>query len=181
MASQQSQVLSQIREYQVTKTVGLISDTHIPVRAKNIPKRVFEIFDKAEFIVHAGDLVQLSVIDDLEQLAPVLAVYGNMDGPEIRGKLPKINSVKVFDWKIGVIHDPGTLFGMGKMREIAKQNGFNALVYGHTHNSSIKWEGKTLFVNPGSPTNPIPPFVAKPTVALLRITQEKINPNIIPL
>ena len=181
MVSRQSQVLSKLHEYSLAKTVGLISDTHIPVRARNIPKKVFEIFDRAEFIVHAGDLVQLSVIDDLEQLAPVLAVYGNMDGPEIRGKLPKMNSVKVFDWKIGVIHDPGTLFGMGKMREIAKQNGFNALVYGHTHNSGIKWEGKTLFVNPGSPTNPIPPFIAKPTVALLRITQEKINPNIIPL
>jgi len=165
----------------VTKTVGLISDTHIPVRARAIPQRVFEIFDKAEFIVHAGDLVQLTVIDDLEQLAPVLAVYGNMDGPEIRGKLPKMNSVKVFDWKIGVMHDPGTLFGMGKMREIAKQNGFNVLIYGHTHNSSMKWEGKTLFINPGSPTNPIPPFIAKPTVALLRITKDKINPDIIPL
>jgi len=165
----------------VTKTVGLISDTHIPVRARTIPKRVLEIFDKAEFIVHAGDLVQLTVIDDLEQLAPVLAVYGNMDGPGIRGKLPKMNSVKVFDWKIGVMHDPGTLFGMGKMREIAKQNGFNVLVYGHTHNSSIKWEGKTLFINPGSPTNPIPSFLAKPTVALLRITKEKISPDIIQL
>jgi len=115
----------------------------------------------------------------LEQLAPVLAVYGNMDGPEIRGKLPKINSVKVFDWKIGVIHDPRALFGMGRMREIAKQNGFNVLVYGHTHNPRIKWEGKTLFVNPGSPTYPLPPFITKPSIALLRITKEKITPEII--
>jgi len=179
MLSQQPQVPSQLREYCPTKTVGLISDTHIPARAKNTPKKVFEVFEKVDFIVHAGDLVQLSVIDELEQLAPVLAVYGNMDGPEIRGKLPKLNSVKVFDWKIGVIHDPKALFGMGKMREIAKQNDFNVLVYGHTHNSSIKWEGKTLFINPGSPTNPIPPFIAKPTVALLRMTKEKITPEII--
>ena len=51
--------------------------------------------------MHAGDLVEMSVIDELEQLAPVLAVYGNMDGPEIRGKLSKLNSVKAFNWKIG--------------------------------------------------------------------------------
>ncbi|MEM2972064.1 MAG: metallophosphoesterase [Candidatus Bathyarchaeia archaeon] len=179
MSSQQSQALSQQREYGFTKTVGLISDTHIPLRARKLPTKVFEVFEKVDFIVHAGDLVEMSVIDELEQLAPVLAVYGNMDGPEIRGKLPKINSFKVFDWKIGVTHDAGALFGMGKMREIAKQNGFNVLVHGHTHNSSVKWEGEILFVNPGSPTNPVPPFITKPTVALLRITKEKITPEII--
>jgi putative phosphoesterase len=102
-----------------------------------------------------------------------------MDGPEIRGKLPKMNSVKALDWKIGVMHDPGTFFGMGRMREIVKQNGFNALVYGHTHNSSVKWEGDTLFINPGSPTNPLPPLISKPSVALLRITKEKMIPEII--
>jgi len=179
MVSQESQVLLRLRESGITKTVGLIADTHIPVRAREIPRKVFEVFDKVDFVIHAGDLVDLSVIDDLEQLAPVLAVYGNMDGPEIRGKLPKINSVKVFDWKIGVIHDPRALFGMGKMREIVKQNGFNVLVYGHTHSPRIKWEGKTLFINPGSPTNPLPPFITKPSIALLRITKEKITPEII--
>jgi hypothetical protein len=93
--------------------------------------------------------------------------------------LPRLNSVKIFDWKIGVMHDPGALFGMGKMREIVEQNGFDVLVYGHTHNSSIKWEGEILFINPGSPTNPIPPFIIKPSVALLRVTKEKITPEII--
>jgi len=179
MISTESQALLRSRESVLAKTAGLISDTHIPSRAREIPQKVFEIFERVDFIVHAGDLVNLSVIDKLEQLAPVLAVYGNMDGPEIRGKLPKLNSVKVFDWKIGVIHDPGTLFGMGKMRKIVKQNGFNALVYGHTHNSSVKWEGNTLFINPGSPTNPLPPFISKPSVALLRITKEKIIPEIV--
>ena len=179
MVSQGSQVLLRLRESGLMKTVGLIADTHIPVRAREIPRRVFEVFEKVDFIIHAGDLVDLSVIDELEQLAPVLAVYGNLDGTEIRGKLPKTNSVKVSDWKIGVMHDLGALFGMGKMRKIAKQNSFNVLVYGHTHNPSIKWEGKTLFINPGSPTNPLPPFVTKPTVALLRITKEKIMPEII--
>jgi len=179
MATQQPQILSKLGEYSPTKSVGLISDTHIPVRARDIPKKVFEVFDKVDFIVHAGDLVEMSVIDELEQVAPVLAVCGNMDGPEIRGKLPKMNSVKAFDWKIGVIHDPGALFGMRKMREIAKKNGFDVLVYGHTHNSSIKWEGNTLFINPGSPTSPLPPFITKPTVALLRITKEQITPAII--
>jgi putative phosphoesterase len=179
MASEQTQTVPKLPEIGSGKIVGLISDTHIPVRARTIPKEVFKIFENAEFIVHAGDLVELSVIDELEQIAPVLAVYGNMDGPEIREKMPKVNSFKFFDWKIGATHDPGALFGIKKMCEIARQNGFDVLVYGHTHNSSVKWEGNTLFINPGSPTNPIPPFIIKPSVGLLKITKEEIVPQII--
>ena len=179
MISQESQVYLKKPEVTTTKTIGLISDTHIPVRARAIPKKVCQIFEKADFILHAGDLVQLSVIDELEQFAPVLAVCGNMDGPEVRGKLPKINSLRILDWKIGLTHDPGALFGMGKMREITNQNNFDVLVYGHTHSASARWEGNTLYINPGSPTNPAPPFMAKPSIALLHVTKEKVTPEII--
>jgi len=179
MTSEQAQISHEMPSFKAAKTVGLISDTHIPVRARCIPKMVFKIFENVDFIVHAGDLVELAVIDELEQLAPVLAVHGNMDGPEVSGALPKLNSLKISDWKIGVMHDPSTLFGMGKMREIAKRNGFNVFVYGHTHNSNIKWEGKILYINPGSPTNPLPSFVSKPSVALLKVTKEVITPEII--
>ncbi len=178
-ASIQSQTLPKITEQVPTKIVGLISDTHVPVRAREVPKQVFAVFDKADYIIHAGDLVDMAVIDELEQLAPVLAVYGNMDGPEVQGKLSRTNSVKIFNWKIGVTHDPGALFGMKKMRETAAKNGFDVLVYGHTHSANIRRDEKTLFINPGSPTNPVPPFITKPTVALLKITQEKITPEIV--
>ena len=161
------------------KTVGVISDKHVPDRARRIPERVFKVFQNVDFIVHAGDLVQLSVIEELERLAPVLVVYGNMDGPEVRGKLPKLDSFKVFDWRIGVTQNPGAHLGLGKMREIASTNGFNVLIYGHTHSSSIKWERDVLFINPGSPTNPSPPFLAKPSVALLRVTKESTIPKIV--
>lgn len=179
MTSEQAQVLKPSHDLVLTKTVGLISDTHIPTRAKEIPKEVFAVFEHVDFIIHAGDLVELSVIDDLEQLAPVLAVYGNMDSPDIRGKLQKMSMMKLFDWKIGVTHNPGALFGQRKMREIARENGLDVLVYGHTHSASIKRETKTLFINPGSPTNPVPPFINKPTVGLLKIAKEKIEPEIV--
>ena len=179
MSIEQTQITHEMTFIKAAKTIGLISDTHIPVRARFIPKTVFKVFENVDFIIHAGDLVKLAVIDELEQLAPVLAVHGNMDGPEVSGALPKLNSLKIFDWKIGVMHDPNTVFGMGKMRDIARKNGFNVFVYGHTHNSSIKWEGKTLYVNPGSPTNPASAFMNKPSVALLKITKEAITPEII--
>lgn len=179
MVSEQFQVFPQRQKYPHSKTIGLISDTHIPVKAEKIPRKVHEVFDKVDFIVHAGDLVQLQVIDELEQIAPVLAVYGNMDEPKVRNTLAKLSSAKIFNWKIGVVHNPGTPFRAGKMCDIASQNSFNVLVYGHTHNASIKWIENNLFINPGSPTNPIPTFITKPTVALLRITPETITPEII--
>jgi len=178
MVSQQDQILPRLEETS-GKIVGLISDTHVPVRAKAIPREVFKVFENVDYIVHAGDLVQLSVIDELEQIAPVLVVFGNMDGPEIRGRLSKMNSFRVFDWKIGVTHNPGTLFGTRKIREIARTNGFNVLVYGHTHSPNIKWEGNVLLVNPGSPTNPSPSFIGKPSVGLLKVTKDRIVPQII--
>jgi len=178
MVSQQDQMLPRLQESS-GKVVGLISDTHVPVRAKEIPKGVFKVFENVDYIVHAGDLVSLSVVDELEQLAPVLVVYGNMDGPEVRGKLQKMSSFKIFEWKIGVTHYPGARFGGGRLREIAKTNAFDVLVYGHTHSSNMKWEGDILFINPGSPTNPNPPFIVKPSVGLLRVTKERIVPEIV--
>ena len=161
------------------KLVGLISDTHIPSRAKTIPNEVFEVFNEVNLILHAGDLTQLSVIDELQQLAPVVAVYGNMDRGEVRERLPKMNSVKVYNWKIGVIHDLGIFSGTRRMRTIAKRNNFDILVFGHAHRPSLRQAEKILFINPGSPTDPLPPFITKPAVALLKITKEKIEPEII--
>ena len=161
------------------KFVGLISDTHIPSRAKAIPNEVFEVFNEVNLILHAGDLTQLSVIDELQQLAPVVAVSGNMDRGEVRKRLPKMNSVKVYNWKIGVIHDPGIFSGTRRMKNIAKRNNLDILVFGHTHRPSLRQVEEALFINPGSPTDPLPPFITKPAVALLKITKEKTEPEII--
>jgi putative phosphoesterase len=145
-----------------------------------IPERVFEAFKDVDYIIHAGDLVELSVIDELEQAAPVLAVHGNMDSQEVCNVLPVLNSLRIFDWKIGVMHDPDVLNRSDKMIEIAKDNAFNVLVFGHTHAPRIKWEGEMLFINPGSPTDPAS-FLNKPSVGLLRVTPKTITPQIINL
>lgn len=161
------------------KIVGVISDTHIPTRAKAIPTRVFEFFRGVDLIVHAGDLVQLKVLEELGRVAPVIAVCGNMDQGEVVERLPRINSVEIYDRKIGVIHDPGVLLGMDRVVRLARRHDFDVLIFGHTHSPLLKEISQILFLNPGSPTNPLPPFLTKPSVGLLKIDKEAIDPQII--
>src|SRR4030067_1650179 len=156
--------------FKVSKTVGLISDTHVPKRARCIPKRVFEIFENVDYIIHAGDLVELAVVDELEQIAPVLAVHGNMDCLEVMDALPRFNSLKIFDWKISVVHDQNSLNGTNKIEEIGEQN-FDVFVHGHTHSADVRWDNKILYINPGSTTDP-PSVRVNPSVGLLKITKE---------
>ena len=165
---------------EAVKIIGLISDTHIPKRAMCVPKRVFEIFENVDYIIHAGDLVELSVVDELEQLAPVLAVHGNMDTTEVSDAFPDLNSLKVFDWKIGVMHNPEASTVSKDIAEIAMKNGFKVLVSGHTHCPRIKWDGEILSINPGSPTDPAS-FLNRTSVGLLKITKKAITPQIINL
>lgn len=166
-------------ELKDAKVIGLISDTHIPARSKQIPKRVLEIFKDVDLILHAGDLVVMEVIRELEAIAPVIAVYGNMDPVSVRSNLLEIDSVKCLNWNIGLIHNPGTLIGLHEAERIARENGFNVLIFGHTHRPCIEWRGEVLFMNPGSPTIPLPPIVVKPTIGKLILTRDKIEPSII--
>jgi len=160
------------------KIVGLISDTHIPTKAKAIPEKALDAFKNASLIIHAGDLIKLSVLDNLEKLAPVMAVYGNMDRHDVKERLPNTDSVRIYHWKIGVIHDAGTLWVTRRMKGVTKESNLDVLVFGHTHRPTVKQENDVLFINPGSPTNPLPPFLVKPTIALLRITRQRIEPEI---
>ena len=84
----------------------------------------------------------------------------------------------MFDWKIGVMHDPDIAFGLNKIREILKEHNFDVFVYGHTHEANIQWEGKSLLINPGSPTVSKTSF-DKPTVGMLKITKDAIEPEIV--
>lgn len=67
--------------------IGVISDTHVPVRARALPGAVFDIFAGVDLILHAGDLITLDVLAELQTIAPVLAVHGNVDRPEVIERL----------------------------------------------------------------------------------------------
>jgi putative phosphoesterase len=161
------------------KIVGLISDTHLPSRAHKIPDKVFEVFKNADLIIHAGDLTSTEVIEELEKIAPVVAVHGNMDPYDVKTKLPEKNFVEIYHWKIGIIHESSALIGMGEMKTIAEKNDLDVLVFGHLHRPIMKWEDDVLFINLGSPVDPLTPVFVKLTVGLLIITEDGIRPVIV--
>jgi uncharacterized protein len=107
----------------------------------------------ADLIVHAGDVVALSVLEELRELAPVEAVYGNMDEPALRESLPEERVVEVAGARIGVVHIPGPAAGR-EARLVARFPGCDAIVYGHTHIPQVARVGADgiWILNPGSPT-----------------------------
>lgn len=72
--------------------IGVLADTHIPKKAKELPEIIIEAFRDADHIIHAGDILNLNVIGQLEQLAPVTAAAGNIDPPELRELLGEKNN-----------------------------------------------------------------------------------------
>ena len=81
--------------------IGIISDTHIPKAAGEIPQKVYDEFKNCGLILHAGDHVSPAVMEDLRKLAPVKAVHGNMDPQSIQQSLPDKEIVKVNGKKSG--------------------------------------------------------------------------------
>lgn len=107
--------------------------------------------ESAELILHAGDFVAASVLDDLRELAPVEAVAGNMDEPELLAELPERRVVEVGGARIGMVHVPGPAVGRSG-RLAAAFPGCDAVVYAHTHIPEVSRVGDLWILNPGSPT-----------------------------
>lgn len=156
--------------------IGLISDTHIPDRAKEIPKKVFDSFDNVDLIIHAGDLTSPKVIEELEQIAPVMAVQGNMD--RVNGiDLPKAKIIEVEGLKIGVVH--GEVYPRADSDQLiylAQELRADILVSGHSHQPKIEQKSGVLLLNPGSP---IVPRLADRTVMLLEINNKEVDVEIV--
>ncbi len=149
--------------------VGIISDTHVPGAAPSLPPAVFEIFRGVDLILHAGDIVELSVLDELRAIAPVEAVAGNMDGLEAHQKLPSKKVLSLGKFSIGLIHGK---YKIDIQKEMIRKefDKVDLVVYGHSHTPFWGKVGDTLFLNPGSPTdNKHAPFHS---VAILTVDED---------
>lgn len=156
--------------------IGLISDTHIPDRAKVLPEKVLDSFENVDLILHAGDLTSPRVIDELENIAPVMAIQGNMD--RVNGiDLPKAKVIEAEGLKIGLVH--GEVYPRADTQQLvylAKQLDADILVSGHSHQPKIEQKDGVLLLNPGSP---IVPRLADRTVMLLEINNKEVDVEIV--
>lgn len=156
--------------------IGLISDTHIPDRARELPKNVISSFENVDLILHAGDLTSTKVIDELEKIAPTIAIQGNMD--RAAGiMLPNAKVIEAEGLKIGIAH--GEVYPRADTQQLlylAKQLDADILVTGHSHQPKIEQIDGVLLLNPGSP---VVPRLADRTVMLLEINNKEVYVEVI--
>jgi putative phosphoesterase len=133
--------------------IAIISDTHMPRAGRRLPDACVRRLRAADLILHAGDLMRLSVLRDLQALGPpVIAVHGNVDDAEVRAALPAAELVRAGAVRIGMIHDAGPSTGrISRLRRRFPQA--DAVVFGHSHIPLHERaaDGFQIF-NPGSPT-----------------------------
>ncbi len=132
--------------------IALISDTHLPRGARRLPEACVERLRSADLIVHAGDIMRLPVLRELESFGPLVAVYGNVDDSEVRAALPAVASVETGGFTIAIVHDAGA--AKGRLARLRRRfPDADAVVFGHSHIPLHERapDGFQIF-NPGSPT-----------------------------
>ncbi|HET6709777.1 YfcE family phosphodiesterase [Amycolatopsis sp.] len=132
----------------------LIADTHLPARARELPAQVWAEVAAADVVVHAGDWVDVALLDELEERSErLIGVYGNNDGPALRARLPEVARAELGGVRVAVIHETGAKQGR-EQRCDARFPDTDVLVFGHSH---IPWDTVTpagmRLLNPGSPTD----------------------------
>ncbi len=132
----------------------IISDTHVPTRAKDLPAAVWGEVDRADVVIHAGDWMEVGLLDALEaRSAKLVACWGNNDGPDLRARLPERADVTLGGVRFTVTHETGASAGReARMSKLYPDT--DVLVFGHSH---IPWDTTTStglrLLNPGSPTD----------------------------
>lgn len=132
----------------------LMSDTHIPARAKTLPAQLWEAVDEADVVIHAGDWVTVDLLDELEARSrQLVGCWGNNDGTELRSRLPEVAKVSLDGLSVAVVHETGASKGREERCDRAYPD-VDVVVFGHSH---IPWDTTTphglRLLNPGSPTD----------------------------
>lgn len=155
---------------------AVLADTHIPRRAKALPEGLLPRLEKADLILHAGDLMDPRLLNELAAYAPVHAVRGNLD-PSDSG-LPETLEFEFGGVPVAMIHDSGPKRGRrNRMRRRFPEA--RVVVFGHSHIPCLEDEDGLLLLNPGSPTDKR----RQPdhTFAFLGVEGGRVRAEIVPL
>ena len=138
----------------MTARLLLLADTHVPTRARDLPPEVWRAVDEADLVLHAGDWVDVALLEGLQSRASrLVAVAGNNDHGVLRERLPEFADVVVEGVRFGIVHETGPASGREARCEVAYPD-LDVLVFGHSH---IPWDTTSpsglRLLNPGSPTD----------------------------
>ena len=129
---------------------AVIADTHIPRRARTLPENLLPHLKQANLILHAGDLMDPTLLSEMVAYAPVRAVKGNLDPPEL--KLPEVLQFEFGGARIAMIHDSGRKKGR-RSRMKRRFPEARVVIFGHSHIPWLEDAEGLLLLNPGSPTD----------------------------
>jgi putative phosphoesterase len=135
--------------------IGVVSDTHVSGDALEFARKAAERFSGVDLILHAGDQVVPGVTEHLAEIAPVVAVRGNMDCAAVRDRLRELEILELEGFRIGLIHGtgPGDHLASRLVSRLEAER-LDVLVFGHSHEPYEDLVGGVLCVNPGSATRP---------------------------
>lgn len=171
----------------VAACLGLVSDTHLPERLDALPSPLFDALAGVDLVLHAGDVGELRVLDELSAIAPVIAVHGNDDTAEARRELPYQQVVSVAGTRLLLTHahypdrteelasraNDAWEPKLARRAAMGRSAGAKVVVFGHTHVPMNHWFENVLLVNPGAlapPNNATRQTVR--TVALLFVRDD---------
>jgi len=157
--------------------IGVISDTHIASKSEHVPGIILDVFKQMDMVIHAGDMVDLRVIEEIKSVCPrIVAVVGNMDQDAVRKRYPEKEIIEIAGYRIGVMHGCGSPLNLVELLKNAfKEDKPDIIVFGHSHRPMNEFVDGVLFFNPGSATD----FTAEyNSYGIIEISKE-INARII--
>lgn len=159
--------------------VAVVSDTHTRGSSRQIPPGAWPFLETADHILHAGDVCDPSLLDELKALAPLTVVMGNCDAFDVRdwGATDEA-TLDLGGVEIAMVHDSGAR--AGRRERLRKRfPSARVVVFGHSHLPVAEDDGDLLLLNPGSPT--WPRRAPYPSIGLLWIEPGRIEGEIVPV
>jgi len=154
--------------------IGVVSDTH----SRILPKQMLDDFRKTDLIIHAGDFCSVDILEALQKIADVKAVYGNMDGSALRSTLSRSQVFNCEGLRLGLFHGEGAPKGLlDTVKKEFHDKKVDVIIFGHSHHPMNEKIDGVLFFNPGSATDTV--FAPYQSYGILSISDKTIQGEII--
>lgn len=163
--------------------IGLLSDTHLPNLITDLGElgpEIAEFFGSVDLILHGGDLTTPTVLDWLEQFAPVICSTGNND-PIPDSRCEDVQVLEIEGWRVGMRHSLEGQFRPVPVLQRYFPQPVDIMISGHTHEERLEHRDGATLINSGSITFPHHKELRFGTAGLLELTPQRMDVKLFPL